>query len=201
MSMIRVPALPFPLVPSVDVPWDLRETGALAATGAAGTDIFVPPASGDAKLDAATLLGEAPTGDFRLSARVTVDFRATFDAGVLLLWLDEAHWAKLCFEYTPDGRPMVVSVVNRTVSDDANAFAVEDRTAWLRISRTGGVYALHASIDGARWEMVRIFALDAPGAVPRIGFEVQSPTGQGCDVVFDEITFAGVGLADERDGS
>ena len=42
--------------------------------------------------------------DFRLSARVTVDFRATFDAGVLLLWLDEAHWAKLCFEYTPDGR-------------------------------------------------------------------------------------------------
>ena len=52
---------------------------------------------------AATLLGVPPAGDFQLSARVRVGFRSTFDAGVLLLWLDRAYWAKLCFEFSPQG--------------------------------------------------------------------------------------------------
>ncbi|WP_208867453.1 DUF1349 domain-containing protein [Streptomyces himastatinicus] len=41
------------------------------------------------------MLGQPPAGDFQLSARVSVGFSSTFDAGVLLLWIDERHWAKL----------------------------------------------------------------------------------------------------------
>ena len=41
---------------------------------------------------------------------------------------------KLCFEHSPDRQPMIVSVVTRGVSDDANAFAVDGQTAWLRVS-------------------------------------------------------------------
>lgn len=73
------------------------------------TDTFIDPGSGtsgdpgagpgaainaESMLNAATLLGTPPEGDFQLSARVTVGFGSTFDAGVLLLWLDERHWAK-----------------------------------------------------------------------------------------------------------
>jgi hypothetical protein len=42
---------------------------------------------------------------------------STFDAGVLLLWVDERHWGKLCFEFSPAGDPMIVSVVCRGVAD------------------------------------------------------------------------------------
>ncbi|MDL4814252.1 DUF1349 domain-containing protein [Actinomadura sp. OS1-43] len=114
-------------------------------------DMFIDPGSGpdgEPTLNAATLLGVPPDGDFRFSARVTVDFAATYDAGVLLLWIDERRWGKLCFEYSPGGEPMIVSVVTRGVSDDANAFTVEGGTVWLRISRIGRAYAYHASLDG-----------------------------------------------------
>ena len=112
-------------------------------------------------------------GDLQLSARVSVGFASTFDAGVLLLYAGEPAWAKLCFELSPDGRPMVVSVVTRDLSDDANAFAVEAEEIWLRISRIGAASAFHASQDGRRWELIRHFAL---GADAELGFLAQSPT-------------------------
>ena len=120
---------------------------------------------------------------------------------MLLLWLDERHWGKLCFELSPAGQPMIVSVVCRGVADDANAFPVPGRTAWLRVSRLGGAYAYHASLDGTTWQMIRVFALgdEAPGG--RIGFEGQSPTGDGCGATFDQIKFVPERLADLRDGS
>jgi len=170
------------------------------------SDIFVDPGSdaalnAESMLNAATLLGEPPAGDFRFSARVTVDFAATYDAGVLLLWADERNWAKLCFEYSPAGQPMIVSVVCRGVADDANAFVVDGPSVWLRVSRIDRAYAYHASVDGAVWQMVRFFVLDDGAGPHRIGFEAQSPTGDGCRVTFDEIRFDPVRLADLRDGS
>ena len=56
-------------------------------------------------MNAVTLLGEPPEGDFQFSARVKAVHQETFDAGVLMLWMDEAHWAKLCFEFSPDRSP------------------------------------------------------------------------------------------------
>jgi hypothetical protein len=152
-------------------------------------------------LDAATLLGTPPAGDFQLSARVTVDFVAQYDAGVLMVWIDERHWAKFCFEFSPAAEPMVVSVVTRDVSDDANAFVVADRSVWLRVSRVDHVYAFHASIDAQGWRLIRVFTLGDLLDGHTIGFEAQSPTGDGCVVTFDDIRFTSARLEDLRDGS
>ena len=127
--------MPFPLVPSSEGLWLVDEAaGAVTVSAQPHTDIFIDPGNGaagagaalnaESMLNAATLLGDAPEGDFQLSARVTAGFASTFDAGVLLLWLDERRWSKLCFEFSPAGEPMVVSVVCRGVCDDANAFTV-----------------------------------------------------------------------------
>jgi uncharacterized protein len=200
---VEVPGLPFPLEQSSDeVRWTVEhESAAVSATAAPQSDVFIDPGTGRQTLNAATLLGVSPAGDFTFSARVTVDFQATFDAGVLLLWLDERNWAKLCFELSPDAVPMVVSVVSRGVADDANAFVVRGRSVGLRVSRIGRAFAFHASVDGTRWSLVRHFALDGDAAVARPGFEVQSPTGDGCAVRFDEIRFVQESLAGLRDGS
>lgn len=130
----------------------------------------------------------------------TVDFESTFDAGVLLLWLDDRRWGKLCFEYSPD-EPMIVSVVTRGVSDDANAFAVDGMTVWLRVARIDQTFAYHASLDGTTWRMIRFFTFDHVATHATIGFEAQSPTGDGCVVTFDDIRFSRERLGELWDGS
>lgn len=202
-----LPALPFPLTPSAGSTWDVDQSAQTVSVAAAPhSDIFVDPGgesqvSAETLLNAATLMGAPPAGDFRFWARVRVEFASTFDAGVLMLWLSETHWAKFCFELSPAREPMVVSVVTRGVADDANAFVVDGGSVWLRLSRVGNVYAYHASFDGQEWRLIRVFALDEPGMSPTIGFEAQSPTGDGCQVVFDNVGFDAVSLGDLRDGS
>lgn len=203
-SPFAIPGVPFPLLPSDEPRWRVN-ADVLSVTAEAHSDLFADP-SGDgqtaaeSQLNAATLLGDAPDGDFTFSARVRVGFEATFDAGVLLVWADEHNWAKLCFELSPDREPMVVSVVTRGVSDDANAFVVTGEDVRLRVSRVGKVLAFHASTDDSRWAFVRAFSL--PGAESaRIGFEAQSPMGDGCEIAFADVEFERRTLADLRDGS
>jgi regulation of enolase protein 1 (concanavalin A-like superfamily) len=199
--------IPFLLSPSPGSTWSVDGVaGALLVTAAPHSDIFIDPGDGaqlnaESLLNAATLLGVPPGGDFQLSARVTVDFTSTFDAGVLLLWVDERHWAKLCFEFSPGREPMVVSVVTRGVADDANAFTVGGGSVWLRVARIDHAYAYHASTDGQSWRMIRFFAIDEADASARIGFAAQSPTGEGCAVRFDDVRFSQRRLEDLRDGS
>jgi regulation of enolase protein 1 (concanavalin A-like superfamily) len=203
----ELPGLPFRLTASHPGVWRRDEQlGGIVATAPAHTDFYVNPGGPDSTdaasmLNAATLLGGPPPGDFQFSARITVDFRSPYDAGVLLLWIDEQHWGKLCFEFSPAGEPMVVSVVTRGVSDDANAFVVPARTVWLRVSRIDRVWAYHASTDGSIWQMIRIFSLTDSANGHRIGLEAQSPTGDGCTVTFSEIRYVPERLADLRDGS
>ena len=98
-------------------------------------------------MEAPALLGGF-AGDFVFGARVQVDFRETFDAGVLVVHVDDKIWAKLCFERSPDQERMVVSVVTRGPFDDCNSLVVDSNSVWLRISRLDATFAFHASTDG-----------------------------------------------------
>jgi regulation of enolase protein 1 (concanavalin A-like superfamily) len=172
----------------------------LTVDAGAATDWFVDPAAGAAPiLNAPALLGEV-TGDFMFSARVEVEFTATFDAGVLVVHADDESWAKLCLERTPDGEGMLVSVVTRGASDDCNSTVVDGNAAWLRISRLGPAFAFHASVDGTSWSLLRHFALPAAETLA-VGFLAQSPLGAGCCASFDSIRFEPRRLDDLRDGT
>jgi len=163
---VQLPGVPFELVWDV-VPehWEpavgsaSRESGVLIEAGPQ-SDLFVSPDDVEPSLNAPRLIG-VPDSRFQLSALVEVEFVSTFDAGVLLIWANERSWAKLCLEYSPAGQPMVVSVVTRGVSDDANSRDVEGLGTWLRISRsTPGSFAFHAATDGVHWSLIRHFSLD-----------------------------------------
>jgi hypothetical protein len=49
--------------------------------------------------------------------------------------------------------------------------------------------------------MIRFFSIDGTSTYAAIGFEAQSPTGDGCVVTFDDIRFTCERLGDLRDGS
>jgi uncharacterized protein len=203
MTPVTIPGLSFPLFPDGQ-PACRYQAGdrSLVLTGAPGTDMFADPSGTGTPPDAGRLLGTPPDGDFSLAARVTVGFRSTFDAGVLLVHAGARQWAKCCFEYSPQHVPMAVTVVTRHSSDDCNSFEVAASTLWLRITRTGQAWAFHASADGQYWRLLRYFSLgcDAAGQA-RVGFLAQSPTGQGCTAAFDHICLQSGAAADLRDGS
>ncbi|MBM7832901.1 regulation of enolase protein 1 (concanavalin A-like superfamily) [Agromyces cerinus] len=176
------------------------DAGELRLRASAGVDWSNDPLGGPGQ-HRASLLGFRPSGDFALSARVrVVGERSTFDAAALGLWCDEDHWAKLCFEYSPAGQAMVVSVVTNGFSDDCNSTVVEEPFTHLRVARLGSAYAFHASTDGARWDFVRLFRVHTDVA-PVVGFLAQAPMGTTCDARFDAIRFTDVAPADLRDGS
>ena len=164
------------------------------------TDWFADPGDPEHLLATAPALLARTSGDFLLSARVAVAFASVFDAGALMLRVDDRCWAKLCLEYSPQAEPTIVSVVTNGSSDDANGILASGDEAWLRIARIGSAFAFHASSDGARWQLIRYFRLGAGDEV-QVGFEAQSPTGEGCVATFDEISFEARRLEDLRGGS
>jgi regulation of enolase protein 1 (concanavalin A-like superfamily) len=173
--------------------------GQISITAGPQTDWFIHPAGEPVKADAPIALFRPPDATFQLQAKVTVGFAATYDAGTIFLYVHDALWAKLCFEYSPQGQPMVVSVVTRGVSDDCNSAIIEDRTVYLRLYRRDRVLAFHYSRDGRYWHFVRHFSLgDLEQA--KVGFSAQSPVGQGCEVNFSEIRYTPSPLSDLRNG-
>ncbi len=129
VATLKLPSLPFPLEPAGSPPARCRvQHGVLSLTAAANTDLFIDPAGTDLEHppDAGRFTGLPPTGDFTLTAQVSVKFGHMCDAGVLLVHARERHWAKLCLEYSPQLRPTAVTVVTRGLSDDCNSFEVAD---------------------------------------------------------------------------
>ena len=198
---LTVPWLPFPLTAEGHPPCEHRiQDGALVLMAAPRTDMFADPADPGRVLDTGRLVGLPPTGDYTLTARVSVDFTSTYDAGVLVLYEGERRWAKLCFELSPQRKPMAVTVVTRGTSDDCNSFEVAGHSLWLRITSAGQAWAFHASTDRNWWQLLRYFSLGASDLV-KVGFLAQSPTGDGCTASFDHITLRRGAPADLRDGS
>ena len=92
---------------------------------------------------------------------------------------------------------MVVSVVTRGRSDDATALHVDSDAVWLKVSRRGGSYAFHASIDGDRWHFIRHFYLGEQEC--EVGFLTQSPTGEGCRARYAHIGYLNAVVHDMHD--
>lgn len=174
--------------------------GSLLVSAAPGSD-WINDALGGPQQHAAALLGFTPTEEFSFSARVRVDgARTTFDAAVLAVWGDHDHWAKLCFEFSPQSQAMVVSVVTNDFSDDCNSAIVLDEQVFLRVIRTGPGWAFHSSRDGITWDFVRVFRLAFAGRVS-VGFVAQAPMGETCVAEFDRIEYRSVVPTDLRNGT
>jgi hypothetical protein len=198
MSGFSHPALPGSLQ-WINAPAGWKQEGdTLQIIAPARTDLFVDPA-GDMVKDDSPRAVFTPDAQFTLSAHVTVDFAGTYDAGVLVLCADGLHWAKLCFEYSPQGEPTIVSVVTNGVSDDCNSVPLTRNDIYLRVTRLGKAFAFHYSEDGQYWRMVRYFALHQSSNL-RVGFSSQSPTGEGCRAAFNQIAYRASAVKDVRSG-
>ena len=177
--------------------WELSAEGQLTITAPAKTDWFIDP-QGAVNVSNAPVLLFPISKPSMLSAQVTVNHIATYDAGVLMVYESPLAWAKLCLELSPQGLPTVVSVVTKGVSDDCNSFTAKS-PAYLRVSKLEQAYAFHVSQDGIEWNLIRYFILERDKNT-QMGFLAQSPTGNGCTASFGEIHFEQRLLSDIRSG-
>ena len=200
MVTVKLSALPNVLTCNNE-PKLLETNGVNTLSMAAGpkTDWFYDPAGRKHSSNAPVALFSPPDESCLLSAKVMVGFNSTFDAGVLFIYADDERWAKLCLEYAPTDKPMVVSVVTRGKSDDCNSVYIDDNSIYLRLYRQGDRLAFHYSEDGDYWHMVRHFTIGDLENV-RLGFSAQAPTGEGCQVEFSEINYRAGELSDIRNG-
>jgi uncharacterized protein len=171
----------------------------LRIVGGEKTDLFIDPQHEYEVVNSPKAVF-LPADSFLLSARAYVHFKTDYDAGVLVVYAGRDQWAKLCFEYSPQKKPFVVSVVNNGISDDCNHTPIGGNQVYLRIAGLGShVYAFHYSTDGQYWHLVRYFYLNTKKDV-QVGFSSQSPTGKSCQTVFTKITYTVAKLQDIRGG-
>lgn len=126
-------------------------------------------------------------GDFVFRAKVRPNHRYVYDACALMVIKDEYMWAKAAFEKSDFGTKAAVCVVTNKVSDDANGCNIDQDEAWLQIVRVGDVFCTHYSLDGERFDMVRLFHLPA-GETVKVGLEAQSPVGEGGLRFFSDVS-------------
>jgi len=117
-------------------------------------------------------------GDFVIKVKVKPNFESNFDAACIMVIQDDYTWIKAAFEKTDFATAAVVSVVTDKISDDANGCNINGDSVWLQVARVGENFAIHYSLDGETYEMVRVFYLKTD-KVLKVGIEAQSPTGKG----------------------
>jgi regulation of enolase protein 1 (concanavalin A-like superfamily) len=185
---------------NMPVSYETKTGNSLDITAGPVSDWFNNPGGTSVSSNAPVALFTPSGENFLLSAKVTVEFKYTYDAGVLFLYVKEDTWAKLCFEYSPQNEAMVVSVVTRGRSDDCNSTVIGSHTVYLRMFRQANAVAFHYSTDGQTWHFVRYFTIGELEDM-KIGFAAQSPTGKVCTVHFSEIDFRYGSISDLRNGT
>lgn len=153
------------------------EDGTLKIVVEKGTDFFNNPE--DSSVTAtAPLFFKQLTGDFVAKALVRPDFSSLWNAVALMIHIDNHHWIKFAFENSDATGKSIVSVVTKTVSDDANGVILnEEDQIWLKLVRKANIYSMLWSRDGTDFKMARLSAMPAVDSV-KIGLEVQSPVGE-----------------------
>ena len=176
------------------ISWLIEHGNQLTIRSGKETDWFVDPFDG-AMHNTALMLLFVPADDYVFNAKVKVGFNTKWDAGALMIWADEHHWGKLSFELSPAKQPTMVTVVTRGLSDDCNSVPISGDTVLLQITKSGPAYVFYFSSDAKNWQVLRVFSL-GEGLKPRVGFESQSPAGDGTEVVFSEIHYTPKKIAD-----
>ena len=162
-------------------------SGALTLTSPGHKNLFISPGGNFRQTDAPMVL--FPAGEqFVLTVRVAAPLGEVYDVAALVLYQDENNWAKLCYEYSAEKKPTVVSVVTRGVSDDCNGPEIAADHVYYAIVRNGVEYSFHWSADGVSWHLFRHFRMDSPLPV-RVGFAVHGVSARALTGTFSEIHY------------
>ena len=143
--------------------------------------------------------------NFTFSVKVSFEYRNRYDQCGLMIYLDSQNWFKASVEFEKEEFSRLGSVVtNLGYSDWATTDIPTPNTIWYQLHRRGPDFLIESSMDGARFEQMRIFHLHklgettkemgkldppAPPAQPvKFGLYACSPLNSSFTSVFEGIT-------------
>ncbi len=181
-----------------------EKDGVISFRSVSGQDFFCDPNGVDVNLKAPILLTEIDnTKPFTLTARIRPGFseKGTYNAGVLYLYENDAHWQKFCFEQDERGNHRVVTVRTIGTSDDNNSEVItgQDYVYYRYASDTKRIGS-YFSRDGKTWTMVRLYKNDFPGTF-YVGISSQCPSDDPESICeFSELSLKTEGIENFRFG-
>jgi len=102
--------------------------------------------------------------NFTFTTKVCFDYEIQFDQCGLLIYLDSDNWFKASIEYENEDFSRLGSVVtNLGYSDWATTDIPLPNHIWYRLSRRGPDFLLESSLDGDKFNQMRIFHLHLLG--------------------------------------
>jgi regulation of enolase protein 1 (concanavalin A-like superfamily) len=163
------------------------QDGVLRITPSTDTNLFRSPGGNFDVMNAPMVLF-APAENFTLKAKISAQLADAYDVGAMVLYEDDMHWAKLCFENSGLHEATIVSVVTRERSDDVNSETIASPFAYMAIARKGNEFSMHFSRDGQQWGLVRHFQVPF-GAKLRVGFTAHTFSNKQFSAGFSEIVY------------
>ena len=151
------------------------------------TDMFRDPNVAYNTDNAPKLLFEADD-NFVLTASIEHAFTNKWDGGAIVIKQDSLNWIKFCFEKDYTGARRVVSVVTKGISDDCNSVEMKTNIVFYKVAKADNVITLYCSTDGKKWYLIRHLQFDTHTGF-KVGFLVQSPTGEFNEVKFSNISY------------
>ena len=186
-KLISIEPIPHPLE-WVLKPEAFRQEGeSITIDAGPNTNMFYSP-HGSFRVSNMPKLLFQPKGDFSLQAKAQTKHQSKWDAAMLVAYVDEDFWAKLCFENQDPGIARMVTVVTNEISDDAYSDLIDGGSVYMKIEKQGAQIVFSYSKNGVDWIAIRYFRLNS-GKPLKIGFSSQSPVGQGLRSVFSEIKY------------
>ena len=140
------------------------------------------------------------TRPFTITAKVTPQFTATYDAGALDIFSTEKLWQKFAFERDEQGRTRIVSVRTIDTSDDNNHDVIEQESVYMKISSDTKTVGFYYSTDNKNWNLARLYKNSYPEML-WLGISSQSPMGDGNATLFEECSLTEESVRDFRTGA
>ena len=166
----------------------------------AKTDYFNEPDGTMSYSTAPVLLSKVDnTRPFTLTAKVTPQLVATYDAGALYIFSTEMLWQKFAFERDEQGRSRIVTVRTIDTSDDNNHDVVSQESVYMKISSDVKTVGFYYSTDNMTWNLVRLYKNNYPEII-WLGISSQSPIGAGNVTYFESCSLIEENVKDFRKG-
>ncbi|WP_229837827.1 DUF1349 domain-containing protein [Cellvibrio zantedeschiae] len=174
--------------------------GVVTLKSDAKKDFFNDPDGKLSNNNAPVLLAKVDnTKPFTLTTKVSPEFKETYDAGALYIFLTEKLWQKFAFERDERGTTRIVSVRTIETSDDNNHQPIGSKSVYLKISSDTQTVAFYFSEDKIKWNLARLYKNSYPATI-WVGVSSQSPLGNGNATQFESPSLIGESVKDFRMG-
>ncbi len=131
---------------------------------------------------------KAVEGDFTFSVKTEFKANGMYDQCGILLYQDTENWMKASVEAENETISRLGSVVtNLGYSDWATTdIPAETNEVWYRFSRKGQDFYIEFSLNGTKYQQMRMFHIHKPVAEPHVGVYACSPLKSSFEANFSE---------------